>query len=142
MLIRIAQRKNQLGLDAALSAHGTNTAQWAALNIISYQPGSSAHELAVRGMQRDQSIGMLITPLVERGLVARTRQGNRLLHDLTEQGHALLEACEPMVRATLGERMAPLSEEELEQLCSLLERITNDGPPVLFPRADLTSDAK
>lgn len=135
MLIRIAQRKNQLALDSALAAHGTTTAQWAALSVISYRPGSSAHDLALRCMQSDQSIGTLITPLVERGLVERTRQGNRLLHDLTDRGRSLLAACEPTVRATLEDRMGALNDEQLEQLCDLLGQVTSDGPAVLFPRA-------
>jgi DNA-binding MarR family transcriptional regulator len=135
LLIRIAQRKNQVALDSALATHGTTTAQWAALSGISFQPGSSAHDLALRAMQTDQSIGTLITPLVERGLVERTRQGNRLLHDLTDRGRSLLAACEPTVRSTLEERMGTLNEEQLEQLCDLLEQVTSDGPAVLFPRA-------
>jgi DNA-binding MarR family transcriptional regulator len=135
MLIRIAQRKNHLALDSALAALGATTAQWVALSVISYHPGSSGHDLAIRGMQSDQSIGTLITPLVKRGLVTRTPQGNRLIHDLTDQGRSLLEACEPVVRTTLEERMGALDDEELEQLCALLERITSDGPAVLFPRA-------
>jgi DNA-binding MarR family transcriptional regulator len=134
MLIRIAQRKTQLALDGALAAHGVSTAQWAALNIIGYEPGLSGHALAVRSMQSDQSIGTLITPLVERGLVERIREGNRLLHYLTDDGRALVNACESAVRVTLEERLGSLSEGELKQLCLLLERVTSDGPPVLFRR--------
>jgi DNA-binding MarR family transcriptional regulator len=134
MLIRIAQRKNQLALDAALAAHGASTAQWAALNVIGYEPGLSAHALAVRSMQSDQSIGTLITPLVERGLVERIREGNRLLHYLTDHGRALVADCESAVRVALEERLGSLSGAELQQLCVLLERLTSDGPPVLFRR--------
>jgi DNA-binding MarR family transcriptional regulator len=142
MLICIAQRKNQVALDSALAAHGTTTAQWSALTVISFQPGSSAHDLALRGMQSDQSIGTLITPLVDRGLVERTRQGNRLLHDLTDRGRSLLEACEPPVRSTLEERMGTLNEEQLQQLCDLLEHVTSDGPAVLFPRNARTASSE
>jgi DNA-binding MarR family transcriptional regulator len=85
-------------------------------------------------MQSDQSIGTLITPMVERGLVQRIRDGNRLLHYLTDDGRELVNACESAVRVTLEERLGSLSEGELQQLCLLLERVTSDGPPVLFRR--------
>ena len=38
MLLRRAQRRNQLALDSALSQYGTNMAQWAVLKVMAEKP--------------------------------------------------------------------------------------------------------
>ncbi len=123
MLIRRVQRRNLMALDAALAEHDTNLAQWAVLQVIGDEPGLTGHALAARTLQSDQSLGTLVTPLVERGLVARDRTGNKLAHTLTPTGRALLAAGGATVGSTLEQRMNALDGAELAQLCGLLERI-------------------
>ncbi|MCU1680607.1 MAG: hypothetical protein JWQ81_1346 [Amycolatopsis sp.] len=122
-LIRRAQRQNLAELDAALADHGTTMAQWSVLRVITENPGSSARALASHTRQTEQSLGTLVTPMVERGLIERVRRGNKFEHSLTRKGQTLLAECEPVVNAVLDERMSPLSAAEITQLCRLLERI-------------------
>jgi DNA-binding MarR family transcriptional regulator len=123
MLIRRVQRRNLMAVDAALAEYDTNLAQWAVLQVIGDEPGLTGHALATRTLQSDQSLGTLITPLVERGLVARTRTGNKLAHTITPTGRTLLAAGGTTVGATFELRMSALDPEQLAQLCALLERI-------------------
>ena len=123
MLLRRAQRRNQLALDSTLTRYGTNMAQWAVLKVMAEQPGLTGHALAAATLQSDQALGTLVTPLVTRGLVARSRTGNKLAHSLTESGKELLAVTEATVTATLEQRMAALDAAEIDQLCALLERI-------------------
>jgi len=123
MLIRRVQRRNLMVLDAALAEHDTNLAQWAVLQVIADEPGLTGHALATRTLQSDQSLGTLVTPLVDRGLVARNRTGNKLAHTLTPTGRTLLAAGGATVGSTLEQRMEALDADQLAQLCDLLERI-------------------
>lgn len=123
MLIRRVQRRNLIALDAALAEFDTNLAQWAVLQVIADKPGLTGHALAARTLQSDQSLGTLVTPLVDRGLVARTRTGNKLAHTVTPTGRALLAAGGATVGSTLEQRMSTLDPGQLAQLCDLLERI-------------------
>jgi len=123
MLIRRVQRRNLVALDAALAEHDTNLAQWAVLQVIADEPGLTGHALAARTLQSDQSLGTLVTPLVERGLVARDRTGNKLAHTITLTGRTLLAAGGATVGSTLEQRMAALDAGQLAQLCELLEQI-------------------
>jgi DNA-binding MarR family transcriptional regulator len=123
MLIRRVQRRNLIALDAALAVHDTNLAQWAVLQVIADEPGLTGHALAARTLQSDQSLGTLVTPLVDRGLVARNRTGNKLAHTVTPTGRDLLAAAGATVGSTLSQRMSALDAGQLAQLCDLLERI-------------------
>jgi DNA-binding MarR family transcriptional regulator len=123
MLIRRVQRRNLIALDAALAEHDTNLAQWAVLQVIADEPGLTGHALAARTLQSDQSLGTLVMPLVDRGLVARTRTGNKLAHTLTPTGRALLAAGGATVGSALEQRMSALDAGQLAKLCDLLERI-------------------
>lgn len=123
MLIRRVQRRNLIALDAALAEHDTNLAQWAVLQVIADEPGLTGHALAARTLQSDQSLGTLVTPLVDRGLVSRDRTGNKLAHTITPKGRGLLSAGGATVGSTLAQRMSALDAGQLAQLCALLERI-------------------
>jgi DNA-binding MarR family transcriptional regulator len=123
MLIRRVQRRNLMALDAALAEHDTNLAQWAVLQVIADEPGLTGHALAARTLQSDQSLGTLVTPLVERGLLARTRTGNKLAHTITPSGRGLLATGGATVASTLEQRMSALDDGQLVRLCELLERI-------------------
>ena len=123
MLIRRVQRRNLMALDAALAEHDTNLAQWSVLQVIADEPGLTGHALAARTLQSDQSLGTLVTPLVERGLVARSRTGNKLAHTITPTGSGLLSTGGVTVGSTLEQRMSALDAGQLAQLCELLERI-------------------
>ncbi len=123
MLIRRVHRRNLMALDAALAEDDTNLAQWAVLQVIADEPGLTGHALAARTLQSDQSLGTLVTPLVERGLVARNRTGNKLAHTITPAGRGLLAAGGATVGSTLEQRMSALDAGQLAQLCDLLEKI-------------------
>lgn len=85
--------------------------------------GSHRSRTRVAHPEVDQALGTLVTPLVTRGLVLRSRAGNKLAHSLTDSGRELLAVTEATVTATLEKRMAALAAKEIDNLWVLLERI-------------------
>lgn len=76
------------------------------------------------------TVAVVVRKLEERGLVTRRRSPEdrrAMLVTLTEQGEALRMAAEPAVDATQEEILAPLSPEEQETLCRLLNRIADEN---------------
>lgn len=121
--LKRVQHAKQVAVDAALAGLGSSLAQWVVLRRIRTLPGASAHELAQAAFQTDQSFGVLARRLIERGLVERKPgRGRATMHTLTAEGEALLDRCEPVVIATLQQHFSALSEAELAQLDSLLEK--------------------
>jgi len=67
-----AQSRRRAALDRGLATIGTTFPQWFALGEIARHPGSSAHWLAVKTFQSDQSFGTLANRLEAQGLIARS----------------------------------------------------------------------
>ncbi|NDZ77085.1 winged helix-turn-helix transcriptional regulator [Streptomyces sp. SID10853] len=123
LLRQVHQRKHQ-AIDAALASLGTSMSQYVVLVAVADTPGSSAHELAARTAQTDQSLGALIRRLVDKGLVERASGPGRVhRHRLSAQGYDLVARCEGPVTRVLAEEFSALSDAELSLLRSLLERL-------------------
>ncbi|WP_372348289.1 MarR family winged helix-turn-helix transcriptional regulator [Streptomyces sp. KL116D] len=123
LLRQVHQRKHR-EIDAALTPFGLSMSQYVVLLAVAELPEASAHAVAVRTAQTDQSVGATLRTLVETGLVDRADGMGRLYrHRLSSRGKALVQRCEEPVRAKLKEVFAPLSEAEVAQLRSLLERL-------------------
>lgn len=121
--LKHVQQTKQVAVDAALNAVGCSLAQWVVLRRIRALPGASAHELAQAAFQSDQSFGVLVRRVIERGLVERKPgKGRATMHTLTAKGEALLDRCNPIVVETLKAHFAGLTEDELGLLDALLEK--------------------
>lgn len=125
LLLKQAQHRLHLAIDARLTALGTNLAQWAVLREVDRHPGASSTELADYAFQTAQSLGALVTRLADRGLLERRPAGGRLLqHHLTDDGRQLLRACDVAARQVHEDFFAPLDATRRHDLRDLLQGLT------------------
>jgi len=125
-LLKRVQYRNHLAMDRALAEIGTTLVQWDALRVISEQPRSAAHALAVATFQSDQSFGTLGTRLESQGLIRRTPgKGRAVEHHLTPAGVKMLEAGAEVARRVSGRAFAALTKTEIAKLHDLLRKITD-----------------
>jgi len=119
-----AQSRRRGALDHGLAAIGTTFPQWFALGEIARHPGASAHWLAVKTFQSDQSFGTLANRLEAQGLITRSPgEGRKVAHDLTPAGAEMLAAGNAVGDRMLATSFAPLSEAERATLRELLDRV-------------------
>ncbi len=124
-LLKRVQYRNHLALDRALAEIGTTLVQWDALRVISEQPRSAAHALAVATFQSDQSFGTLGTRLENQGLIRRTPgKGRAVEHHLTAAGAKMLAAATEVAREVSERAFSALTKAELAKLHDLLQRIS------------------
>ena len=124
-LLKRVQYRNHRAMDRALADIGTTLVQWDALRVVSEQPNSPAHSLAVATFQRDQSFGTLATRLESQGLIRRTPGKGRVVeHRLTTAGEKMLVAGAVVARAVAARAFAALSKAELAKLHALLLRVS------------------
>jgi DNA-binding MarR family transcriptional regulator len=123
-LLKRAQYRNHRAMDRALATVGTTLVQWDALRVISEQPDSPAHALAVATFQSDQSFGTLGTRLESQGLILRTPgKGRAVAHRLTAAGKKILAAGNTVSREVAMRSFAQLSKAEVATLYELLLRV-------------------
>ena len=122
-LLKRVQHRNHCAMDRALADIGTTLVQWDALRVISEQPNSPAHALAVATFQSDQSFGTLATRLESQGLIRRTPGKGRVVeHRLTAAGAKTLFAGAALAREVAARAFAALSKAEVAKLHELLLR--------------------
>lgn len=100
--------------------------QFAVLTELEDDEGPTQAELARRVLVRPQSIGALVTSLVERGLVTRDGPGGRGRRSgiaLTGAGRAALEGAWPSVRAFNTPASLGLTPAQAAMLEEILDRI-------------------
>ncbi|MFP5073028.1 MarR family winged helix-turn-helix transcriptional regulator [Pseudonocardia nantongensis] len=89
-------------------------------------PPPSQAELARVVMLRPQSVGELVTDLVERGLVRRDGPGGRGRRaglELTDDGRAALDRAWPLVRAFNSASSTGLDDERAAELVAMLRTV-------------------
>jgi DNA-binding MarR family transcriptional regulator len=119
-----AQSRRRGALDRALAEVGTTFPQWFALAEIARHPGTSAHWLAVKTFQSDQSFGTLANRLETQGLITRSPgEGRRVAHHLTPAGVAMLATGDEIGDRMLDTSFGPLSAAERRTLRELLDRV-------------------
>jgi DNA-binding MarR family transcriptional regulator len=124
-LLKRVQYRNHRAMDRALADIGTTLVQWDALRVISEQPNSPAHALAVASFQSDQSFGTLATRLESQGLIRRRPGKGRVVeHRLTATGEKMLVAGAAVARAVAARAFAALSKAEVAKLHELLLRVS------------------
>jgi DNA-binding MarR family transcriptional regulator len=124
-LLKRVQYRNHRAMDRALAEIGTTLVQWDALRVISEQPDSPAHALAVATFQSDQAFGTLATRLETQGLIRRTPGKGRVVeHRLTAAGEKMLIAGAAVAREVAGRAFSALTKPELTKLHELLRRVS------------------
>ncbi|MDB4985783.1 MAG: MarR family transcriptional regulator [Myxococcaceae bacterium] len=124
-LLKRVQYHNHRAMDRALAGIETTLVQWDALRVISEQPNSPAHALAVASFQSDQSFGTLAVRLENQGLIRRTRGKGRVVeHRLTASGEKMLIAGAAVARKVAAHAFSALSQAELAKLYELLLRVS------------------
>ena len=111
--------------DEAAREFGITTTQYSVLHTLRAWPEIDQVSLCTL-IGLDRSTATLVLTTLERNALIERRQDpadkRRKLLALTPQGHSLLERAASLASAISGPMGEVLSEEELEQMCSLLGR--------------------
>lgn len=125
--IKQLQWRHHRALDARMRELGSTIVQWDVLRALELHPEASAHDLAVATFQSDQSLGVMMRRMVDRGLVERAAvHGRRFEHRPTADGRRLLQAGHEAAAAVLADSFRPLSPEQRGALLSLLQQAGAD----------------
>ena len=120
---------------------GVSGAQLFVLTELGKTPSLSLNELASRTVTDQSSVSVVVTRLVDAGLITRdrdTRDARRLVLNLTRSGRALLQHAPRVAQERLLEVFDRLSDDERKKFADTFEEIVDhvggdDGPaPMLF----------
>jgi DNA-binding MarR family transcriptional regulator len=129
---------------------GISGAQLFVLQVLRDAPAESLNELAERTHTHQSSVSVVVTRLVERGLVIRERSeqdARRVRLALTEEGRALLREAPEPVQRKLIDAMATMPAEDVAMLAESLRRVTrkagiSDEPAeMLFEQGSASTSA-
>src|SRR5205085_9821928 len=113
-ILRVSDRQAQADL-------GVSGAQLFVLTELAKTPSLSLNDLAMRTLTDQSSVSVVVTRLVEAGLVARDRDprdARRLVLNLTRQGRTLLQKAPPVAQEQLieiADRMPPAERHRFAQ---------------------------
>jgi DNA-binding MarR family transcriptional regulator len=133
-MLRVADRQAQAEL-------GVSGAQLFVLTELGRTPSLSLNDLATRTLTDQSSVSVVVTRLVEAGLVTRdrdTRDARRLVLNLTRSGRALLHKAPPVAQERLLAVFDRLDHDERKRFADTFEEIVenvgvDEGPaPMLF----------
>ncbi len=132
-LLRVSDRQAQVEL-------GVSGAQLFVLTELGKTPALSLGELAARTRTDQSSVSVVVTRLVEAGLITRNRDerdGRRLVLHLTRTGRAMLHKAPPVAQARLLSVFDRLPDEERKRFADTFEEIVtgvdaDDGPAPMF----------
>ena len=122
-LIKRAQAALNAQMTRALHRHGVTLAQFAALTALAEEPGLSNAELARRAFITPQSMNENLRELEQRAWVTRSHHpthGRIRQTELTEQGLAILQACDAAVTAIEQRMLDELDPGQRRQLAASL----------------------
>lgn len=106
--------------------------QYTLLSVIEHRPGLSNAQLARRSYITAQAMHQVVNGLEERGLIARRvspDHGRIQLTELTDEGVAILKACDEEVTRLEERIFGSLGEEGEGRLRELLEAAINFDSP-------------
>ncbi|HEV7427930.1 MAG TPA: MarR family transcriptional regulator [Thermoanaerobaculia bacterium] len=133
-MLRVSDRQAQAEL-------GVSGAQLFVLTELGKTPAMSLNDLAARTLTDQSSVSVVVTRLVEAGLVSRDRDANdarRLVLHLTRAGRAMLQNAPPVVQERLLAVFDALSDDERKRFADTFQEIVDsvagdDGAaPMLF----------
>lgn len=133
-MLRVSDRQAQTEL-------GVSGAQLFVLTELGKTPSLSLNDLASRTLTDQSSVSVVVTRLVDAGLVTRDRDdrdARRLILNLTRSGRALLQNAPPVAQERLLAVFDRLSDADRKRFADTFEEIVDnvggdDGPaPMLF----------
>ncbi|MGY1700534.1 MarR family winged helix-turn-helix transcriptional regulator [Geodermatophilus sp. SYSU D00766] len=127
VLARIVHRTAQ-DAAAVLRGEGLNPAQFQLLRAVRDAPGETQQTFGNRFGVTRGNVSMLVTKLVDAGLLVREPRGAANGLRLTPRGEALVERLEPDQRRFLTERFGVLDEAELATLHRLAVAVLEGLP--------------
>ena len=129
---------------AAERSVGIGAAQLFVLHRLAAAPGLSLNELAARTFTHQSSVSVVVSRLVDRGLLTRTRggdDGRRISISLTPAGQALLARAPAAAQERLLAGLGLMGAGSRRQLADLLGRLVDlmalpeRNPPMFFEAA-------
>jgi DNA-binding MarR family transcriptional regulator len=129
---------------AAERSVGIGAAQLFVLHRLAASPALSLNELAARTLTHQSSVSVVVSRLVDRGLVTRSRggdDGRRISISATAAGRALLARAPAAAQDRLLAGLALLGAGSRRQLADLLGRLVDSmalpdrSPPMFFEPA-------
>ncbi|WP_417686296.1 MarR family winged helix-turn-helix transcriptional regulator [Roseibium sp.] len=131
----LIRRLNQISVSIfadrmAAAGHDITSVQFAALSAVNAMPGVDQATLAGQIAYDRATIGGVVDRLVQKGLIDRRvspsdRRARQLR--LTEAGMQLVDEITPIVWALQSDILGGLSEEETQQMLTLLRKATDAG---------------
>ena len=122
-LLKRAQAVLHTGMEDALREHNATLAHYAVLAALDEEPGLSNADLARRAFVTPQTMNQVLRELEQKGWVARHRHPGhaRILQaNLTEVGHAVLQACHRAADVVEVQMLAPLTPAQRQQFTAML----------------------
>lgn len=113
---------------SAERAHGVSGAQLFVLQLLAESPARSLNALAERTLTHQSSVSVVVSRLVARGLVERSRSpedGRRIELRLSEAGKELLTQTPAAMQIRLIEALRALQRRDLRTLASLLTQVVH-----------------
>ena len=124
---------------------GLSAAQLFVLLKLSGRQGLSINELAARTLTHQSSVSVVVTRLVEQGLVARRRStadGRRVELSLTRRGRAVLSKAPAAAQDRLIEAIESMPRADRRALARSLDRLSRalfvEGHPTMLFEDDAT----
>ena len=125
--IRSYRRMAQANIDRAGLAITVD--QWLVLRVLLEHDDLTQHEIAERVFKEQASVARMLALLTKNGLLSAVplpNDGRRTRLRVTEKGHQLLEAVQPIILNNRAVALAGVAPEEMAVLQELLERITGN----------------
>ena len=128
-LLRRAHQISAAVFENACTEVGLTQAQYGVLTVLHSAPDIDQSRLA-RALAFDKvTVLRVLRGLEDRGLITRVvsaENRRQMAVRLTAQGQRLLKKTEQPVRLAYQQLMAPLTQQESQQLIDLLQRLTNE----------------
>jgi DNA-binding MarR family transcriptional regulator len=127
--LKLAQQRLRTYLDAALGQIGLTTPQYAALNLLDFEPGASNAELARRSFVTPQTMQGVLVALERAGFISRDahpEHGRVQTTELTAKGRKVLKAASEIVadaEARLRKAATPLDPQAVT---AMLRRLADE----------------
>lgn len=121
-----AGREIERALTDSIAEHDLTTTQFGVLSLLATGADFTQSDLARAVLVRPQSVGPLITSLIERGLISRRGRGGRgrrAHFDLTAAGQHLIEHAWPRVTDRHSPTRLGLNEDDAHTLDRLLHTV-------------------
>ncbi|MCF8886941.1 MULTISPECIES: MarR family winged helix-turn-helix transcriptional regulator [Priestia] len=115
-------------LKKKLKPYGMTPVRWSIINVLDTQKGMTQKELAEAIDKKQTTIVEMMYAMEEKGLIKRTfSERDRRLHYLflTEKGEELKKTLAPLVKDAHLFVVRQLSNEEIDQLKILLNKVYN-----------------